>query len=53
MKTVEEIVSYLEAELADAYEMHDQTKGKDKQQAMFFFLKAAFIKNLLEEIKAE
>lgn len=51
MKTVEEIVSYLQMELAEAFEMHDQTKGKDKQQALFYFLKATFITNLLEEIK--
>lgn len=51
MKTVEEIIEHLEVELAEAFEMHDQAKGKDKQQALFYFLKATFITNLLEEIK--
>lgn len=53
MKTVEEIVAYLQMELAEAFEMHDQTKGKDKQQATFHLLKAMFISNLLEEIEEE
>lgn len=51
MKTVEEIISYLETELADAYEMHDQAKWNDKQEALFYFLKATFIVQLLDEIK--
>lgn len=51
MKTVEEIISYLELELAEAYDIHDQTKGNDKQQALFYFLKATFIVQLLDEIK--
>lgn len=51
MKTVEEIISYLEMELAEAYEMHDQAKGRDKQEAFFYFQKAMFIIPLLEEIK--
>jgi hypothetical protein len=53
MKTVQEIINYLEKELAEAFEMHDQTKGKDKQQATFYLLKAMFISNLLEEIEEE
>ena len=53
MKTVEEITSYLKTELAEAFEMHDQTKGKDKQQATYFLLKAMFISNLIEEIEEE
>lgn len=51
MKTVEEIISYLEAELAEAFERHDETKGNDKQQAMYHLLKSMFIAQLLEEIK--
>ena len=51
MKTVEEIISYMEAELAEAYELHDQAKGKDAQEALFYILKATTITHLLEEIK--
>lgn len=53
MKTAEEIIAYLEAELAEAYEMHDQTKGKDAAQAFTYFIKATTILQLLEEIKTE
>ncbi len=53
MKTTEEIIAYMEAELAEAYELHDQAKGKDAQEALFYNLKAMFITHLLEEIKAE
>ncbi len=51
MKTAEEIIAYLEAELAEAYEMYDQAKGKDAQQALCQIMKATTILHLLEEIK--
>ena len=51
LKTVEEIIAYMEAELAEAFELHDQAKGKDAQEALFYILKASFITHLLEEIK--
>ena len=51
MKTAEKIIAYLEAELAEAYELHDQAKGKDAQEALFYILKATTITHLLEEIK--
>ena len=51
MKTVDEVITYLEAELAEAYEMHDQAKGKDAAQALAFMLKASTIAQLLDEIK--
>ena len=53
MKTAEEIIAYMEAELAEAFELHDLAKGKDAQKALFYNLKALFIINLLEEIKTE
>ena len=53
MKTAEEIIEYLEAELAEAYEMHDLAKGKDAAKAFAFLVKATTIEHLLEEIKAE
>lgn len=46
-----EIIIYLEAELAEAYEMHDETKGNDAQQALAYLIKAYTIKQLLDEIK--
>ena len=51
MKTAAEIIALLEAELAEAYEMHDQAKGRDAQEALFYILKATTITHLLEEIK--
>ena len=51
MKTVEEITTLLEMELAEAYEMHDQAKGKEAAKAFAFLIKATTIEHLLEEIK--
>lgn len=51
MNTVEGIIAYLEAEMNEAYELHDQAKGKDAQEALFYLLKATTITHLLEEIK--
>ena len=51
MKTAEEIIVYMEAELAEAHELHEQAKGKNAQEAFFYILKATIITNLLEEIK--
>lgn len=53
MKTAQDIIEYLESELAEAYEMHDQAKGKDAAQAFAYLLKATTILQLLEEIKSE
>lgn len=51
MKTAEEIIALLEAELAEAYELHDQAKGKDAQAALYHLIQATTITHLLEEIK--
>lgn len=51
MKTAEQIIAYLELELAEAHELHDQAKGKNAQEALFYVMKATFITHLLEEIK--
>lgn len=53
MKTAEQIVTYLEMELADAYEKSDQAKGKDAQAALTHLIRATTILNLLEGIKAD
>lgn len=51
MKTAEEIVEYLEMELAEAQITYDLLKTEDKQRAMFHLIKMATITELLEEIK--
>lgn len=51
MKTVAEIIAYLEMELADAYAMYDQVKGKDAQQANAALVKIITIEKNLDAIK--
>ena len=51
MKTAEEIIAYLEMELADAYEQYDESKGKDAQAALFHRIRVTVILNLMEAIK--
>ena len=53
MKTVKEIIEFLEAELAEAFELHDQTKGKDATQALAYIIKATTIQHLLDEITTD
>lgn len=48
MKTIEEVIAYLEMELAEATESHDQAHG---QERLYYLLKVRFITELLEEIK--
>ena len=49
MKTAEEIISYLQAQLDEAIEMHDA--ATDKAQRLSLMLKAYTISELLDEIK--
>lgn len=49
MKTAEEIIAYLEAEMNEAIEIHDESKDPAQRYAMM--LKAYTISELLEEIK--
>jgi hypothetical protein len=51
MQTVEEIIVYMELELAEAYELYDQTKGKDAQMALYHMIRVTTITHLLEAIK--
>lgn len=52
MKTAEEIIAYLEEELAEAIDLHDQAKeDKDMAQAHATLLKAYTISELLDGIK--
>ena len=50
MKTAEEIIAYLEAEMSEAIEIHDITS--DSAQKFAMMLKAYTISELLDEIKA-
>ena len=52
-KTAEEIIAYLEAELNEAIDLHDEAKeNKDMAQAHATLLKAYTISELLDVIKA-
>ena len=52
MKTAEEIIAYLQAELDEAIELHDEAKEKkDMAQAHATLLKAYIISELLDNIK--
>lgn len=50
MKTAEEIIAYLEAQMSEAIELHDDSKDPAQRYAMM--LKAYTISELLDEIKA-
>ena len=50
MKTAEEIIAYLEAELAEASEIHKQAQGNNAQEALFYLIKKNTITGLLEGI---
>lgn len=50
MKTVDEIIEHLQMELADATEQHSLYQRTDKQVALYYFQKAMFIIELLNEI---
>lgn len=49
MKSTVEIIEYLEAERAEAYEMHEQSK--DKQERLLHLVRATTLEQVLEEIK--
>lgn len=51
MKTVEEIIIYLENEVAYCLEMHEEYRGKNAENALHYIIRAATIEGLLAEIK--
>lgn len=52
MKTAQEIIAYLQAEMDEAIELHDTAKEKkDMAQAHATLLKAYIISELLDNIK--
>lgn len=53
MKTAEQIISYIEAEIAEAHELHDQARGKDAAQAFACLMKITTLTQLLEDITTD
>ena len=51
MKTVGQVITYLEMELTDAYEMYDDAKGVDARAALVHLIRATTILNILEAIR--
>lgn len=51
MKTAGQIITYLEMELTEAYEMYDDAKGIDPREALCQLIRATTILNILEAIK--
>ena len=50
MKTVEQIIAYMEKELADASEKYNQANGNNAYEALCQLVKESVIKQLLENI---
>ena len=51
MKSAQEIMAYLELAMKEAFELHDQAKGKDAEEAYFHLIVGTTIQHLIEEIK--
>ena len=52
MRTAEEIIAYLEAELAEAYKVHNEEKRKeDKSKAFISLIGIVMLEEILEKIK--
>lgn len=52
MKTVEEIIAYLEAQLEEAYEWHNKSKrDEDKGDAYASLVRIVMLEEILENIK--
>lgn len=51
MKTIGQVITYLEMELTDAYEMYDDVKGIDPKEATIHLVRATTILTILEAIK--
>lgn len=50
MMTAEEIIAYLQEEMADAYELYDTYKGKNAAEAFGQLVRASTIEQLLDAI---
>lgn len=52
MRTAEEIMAYLEKELAEAYAIHNEEKTKeDKSKAYTSLVKIVMLEQIIEDIK--
>lgn len=51
MKTVNEIITYMENEIAYCFEMHEYYRGKDAANSLQYLIRAITIEGLLAEIK--
>jgi len=51
MKTAEQIISYIEEEVAEVYALYDARKGKQAVEAYAYLLKVTTIEQLLDAIK--
>jgi len=51
LKTVEEIIAYLENEKTYCFEMHESYRGKDAENSLHYLLRAVTIEGLLADIK--
>lgn len=51
MKNVEDVIEYLENEVAYCMEMHEEYRGKDAANSFQYLLRAVTIEGLLAEIK--
>ena len=52
MRTAEEIINYLETELAEQYRLHNETKrNKDKGDAYASLVRIVMLEEILEKIK--
>jgi len=49
--TAKEIIAYMELAMKEAFELYDEAKGKDAEEAYFHQIVAMTIKHLLEEIQ--
>ena len=50
MKTIGQVLTYLEMELTDAYEMYDDAKGVDPREATIHLVRATTILHIIEAI---
>lgn len=51
MKTIEEVIKYMENEIAYCHEMYEEYRGKDAANSFQYLLRAVTIEGLLAEIK--
>ena len=52
MKTVAEVIRYLEKKYSYCMKMYEESKGQDAMDALQYLIQASTIEALLDEIKA-